>query len=214
MRWSGPGRRVPTLFVAQQLGYFDEQNLDVQVTTFQSASQMIPLLATAKLDAGNGGSSPAFFNAFSSGIPLKIVSDVTVVKRPDPNVHSAQQIVVRKQLYDQGVKTLADLKGHSIAINTPGSLNQEQLEDSLRTVGLTPDDVQLQTVGFNDMLTAVTNGGVDAAVALEPFVTLGQRQNIWVPVFDVADATLGQTAEWLIYGDDFLKKSRLKPGGD
>ena len=195
------------LFAAQQLGYFDEQNLDVQVTTFQSASQMIPLMATGKLDAGNGGSSPAFFNALNQGIPLKIVSDVTVVKRPDPSIHGAQQIVVRKQLYDQGVTTLADLKGHSIAINTPGSLNQEQLDDSLRAVGLSPDDVQVQTVGFNDMLTAVTNGGVDAAVALEPFVTLGQQQNIWVPIYDVADATLGQTAEWLIYSDDFIKNN-------
>ncbi|MBV9598460.1 MAG: ABC transporter substrate-binding protein [Chloroflexi bacterium] len=209
MQFGGLGN-IPdrALFVAQQLGYFDHQNLDVQVTTFQSAGQMIPLMATGKLDAGNGGSSPAFFNALNQGIPLKIVSDVTVVKRPDPNIHSAQQIVVRKQLYDQGLTTLADLKGHSIAINTPGSLNQEQLDDSLRAVGLAPEDVQLQTVGFNDMLTAVTNGGVDAAVALEPFVTVGQQQNIWVPIYDVADATLGQTAEWLIYSDDFIKNIR------
>jgi len=166
---------------------------------------MIPLLATAKLDAGNGGSGPAIFNALGSGVAIKIVSDVTVVKRPDPKIHSAQQIMVSQKLYDQGIKSLADLKGHKIALNSPGSLNQEQLEDCLHAVGLTADDIQMEIVGFNDMLTAVSNGGVDGAIALEPFITLGERQNIWQSVYDVADATLGQTAEWLIYGADFIK---------
>lgn len=47
------------IFVGKEKGFFDEQGIDVDLQTFQSLSQMIPLLANGKLDAGTAAPTPA-----------------------------------------------------------------------------------------------------------------------------------------------------------
>src|SRR5438094_309764 len=67
------------LWIGQARGYFEEQGLDVVHEVFRSAVDTIPLLATGKLDASNGGTGPAFFNALLAGADVKIVSNYSVL---------------------------------------------------------------------------------------------------------------------------------------
>ncbi|MBV9898894.1 MAG: ABC transporter substrate-binding protein [Chloroflexi bacterium] len=192
------------IYVAQTKGYFDDQGLVVTVDNFPSATQIIPLLATNKVDAAHGGSSPGLYNAILQGTGIRIVADVTVPRPPVPGVKDAQFVVVRKALYDQGVHTVADLKGKKVAINALGGIGHEQLEYVLKFHGLTLDDVDVQGVTYPEMPVALSNGAVDAAIVVEPFAGQMQDMGIGVEIFNTTLALIDHTATWLFYSQDFM----------
>ncbi|MBV9119092.1 MAG: ABC transporter substrate-binding protein, partial [Chloroflexi bacterium] len=70
---SGGGLTEAPIYWGQTKGYFDQQGIDVDLQTFNSNTQMTPLLATGKLDAGDGGTNPGFYNGFAQGVIVKIV---------------------------------------------------------------------------------------------------------------------------------------------
>src|SRR6476469_2651774 len=105
------------LFVGLAKGFYDEQGIDLDVQIFPTALDMIPLLATGRLDAMHGGSYPGIFNAVASGVDLKIVSNVSVFRQPGPGIKNSQWLVVRKDLADQ-IRSVADLKGRKVAIHS------------------------------------------------------------------------------------------------
>jgi ABC-type nitrate/sulfonate/bicarbonate transport system substrate-binding protein len=193
------------LFVGQEKGYYDEQGIDLEVETYRSAADMVPLLATGKLDIGHGSTNPGFFNAILSGIPVKVVSDVTLLREPSQGYINSLWVVMSKDLADQ-VQGMADLKGRTVAINNRGTMNHGQLEKILADHGLRLDDVQIESIPFPDMMTALANNAVDAAVVVEPFVTLAQMRNIAVPLYDMGRGFPGYPVQYLFYGPEFVRE--------
>ena len=82
-----------------------------------------------------------------------------------------------------------DLRGRVVATNAIGA--QSAVYRVLAYHGMTLDDVRLETIAFPDQLVALSNGAIDAATAIEPFVTLGQERNVLVPLFDIGQALPG-----------------------
>src|SRR5207302_8153578 len=109
---------------------------------FRSAAEMVPLLATGRLEVGHGSTSPGFFNALLAGVPVKIVTDATLMKPPGPGVKTSMHLLVRKDLEGQ-VRSVSDLRGRKVATNNLGTLNQIQMSKLLTTGGLTLDDVDI-----------------------------------------------------------------------
>jgi len=87
------------------------------------------------------------------------------------------------------IKTLADLKGHSLAVNAPGSLTIYETGKMLETVGLTIKDIDLKYMPFPQMLVAFKNGAIDAAEDIPPFVNIGIEQGLMKPIAEI-DETL------------------------
>src|SRR5438105_4648599 len=104
------------IYIADKKGYFREDGLDVRVTNFRSAADMVAPLATGQLDAGAGSASAGLYNAVASGIRIKIVAD----KASSSPGYGATKILVRKDLVGTRYRTLADLKGMKFAMNAPG----------------------------------------------------------------------------------------------
>src|SRR5438132_10697341 len=63
------------IYIADKKGYFREEGLEVKVTNFRSAADMVAPLATGLLDAGAGSASAGLYNAVASGVQIKIVAD-------------------------------------------------------------------------------------------------------------------------------------------
>ena len=205
VRFGGLGGLIDrTIYVGQDQGFFAEQGLDVQVQSFQSAIEMVPLLATGQLDAGHGGSNAGLFNAMQSGVGIKLVSDESVLHAPGPDIHNGLWLVVRHGL-TQDVQSVHDLKGRTIGVNALKTVAHEQLERALEYDGLTLEDVNVKPVAFSDMLAALANGAIDAAVMVEPFVTLAHERGIAEPLFDLANAMPGYTMASLFYGPAFIQ---------
>ncbi|HLH22425.1 MAG TPA: ABC transporter substrate-binding protein [Chloroflexota bacterium] len=193
-------------FVGVDKGFYEEQGLDLDVQTFRSAADMVPLLATGRMDVGHGSTNPGFYNALASGIPVKIVTDVTLMRAPEPGIHNSMSLIVRKDLVDSGqVRGVADLRGRKVAINGTGNLNHLQLKEVLAYNGLTLGDVDVTQVPFPDQMSALGNGAIDAGITVDPFITLAEARGIAVPIFDVGQAMPGRPAQQLFYGPEFIQ---------
>jgi NitT/TauT family transport system substrate-binding protein len=193
------------LWTGQDKGFFAQQGVNVDVIQFKSFSEMLPLLATGKLDVGAGGISPGFFNALLSGVNVKVVSDVTLIAPPPAGKHMSYGLMVRKDLEGQ-VKTVADMKGRTIAVNGTQGIGDLQLNSILQSGGLTTADVDVQAIPFPDAFAALSNKKIDGALQVEPFITLGMQQNIAFPLADLSKSMPNSPAQWVFYGTDFIQK--------
>lgn len=120
-------------------------------------------LGTDELQVGGGTVSAGLFNAIDRGVAVVVVAD----KGNHAPGHGASAVVVRTALIDV-IKAPKDLKGRSIALASRDIAPEMNLDNYLRTGGLTISDVNVVAIGFNDMLTALRNGAVDAAQPNEP----------------------------------------------
>ncbi|MBI4322026.1 MAG: ABC transporter substrate-binding protein [Chloroflexi bacterium] len=152
------------IYIALEKGFFREQGLDVELSTFDASGKMIPALSAGQIDIANSGTTVSLFNAFARGIDIKAVADHG---RNNAN-HSAGSIGLRTDLVDR-VKELKDLKGLKIALASRSGPSYAQLAKALAKGGLTTKDVETVEMGFADMLAALANKAVDAAMFTEPF---------------------------------------------
>jgi NitT/TauT family transport system substrate-binding protein len=96
------------IYVAAEEGYFAEQGLEVAITSFDSAANMVAPLGAGQLDAGGGALSAGLFNAFARNIPMKIVADKGHSEATPPGF-PVSVYLARKALVDSGqVKSAAD----------------------------------------------------------------------------------------------------------
>lgn len=191
----GGGGLVDTaLFVARDQGYFEQQALDVEITEFRGVPEMVPLLATGRLEAGHGNVTSAFFNALLQGVQVRIVNMGNIIVAP-----SGLRLVVRKELADV-VRAIPDLRGRTIATTTSGGAAADrQLDTIFRQHAMTLDDVRFETVAFPDQLAALANGKIDAALTIEPFITFGESR-------DVAEALPRYPVQFVFYSPRFIQE--------
>ena len=165
------------IFIANDKGYFREQGIELEIVRFDSGARMVAFLGTGQLDVAGGTPSAGLFNAMARDIPLKIVAD----KGNMAPGHGYEAMVVRKDLWDKGgFKSAADLRGKTVALTAHDIVPEMDLDVFLRTGGLTLKDVNVVTMAFGDMGAALGNGSIDAAQAIEPFVTQMVEKGIGV----------------------------------
>src|SRR6202521_802737 len=63
------------IYIADRKGFFKAEGLQVTVTNFRSAADMVVLLGTNQLDVGAGSASAGLYNAVLRDIKIKIVAD-------------------------------------------------------------------------------------------------------------------------------------------
>jgi NitT/TauT family transport system substrate-binding protein len=155
-------------YIADALGYFREEGIDVTMIPFKSAAQMIAPLGTGELDAGGGTVSAGFYNAALRGVHVKIVADQASMK---PG-YGYSSLMVRKDLVDDGhYKGFSDLRGMKIAVSAPGTGTASALNAVLKKGGLRFSDVNVVYLGFPEHLAAYSNRAIDASITNEPTMT-------------------------------------------
>jgi NitT/TauT family transport system substrate-binding protein len=194
-----------TFYIAEQRGYFAAEGITPEYVKFPSATQMIAPLATGELNVASGSVSAALFNAVARGIPVKIVADNSSA----PPGFGSLQLMVRKDLIDSGrVKTLADLKGMKVASSAKGGQGDVALYHGLRKVGLAFSDIQAVYMGHAELVPALQNGALDAALETEPDATIAEAMGVAVRFMTVDQLYPNEQVGVLIYGPDFASKSR------
>jgi len=171
-------------FVAKEKGYFEEQGLDVELTSFKSGAEMIAPLSTGQLDVGAGEPGTALFNATSQDLDIKVVCGFS----SQAAGHGGVPILVRKDLADSGEITKpGDLKGRKIGVNVPRGMTEYSIAKYLEKGRLTIDDVEMVPIPFPDMPAAFANKAIDAGMMTYP---------------SVAKALNDGSAEILVSGDE------------
>ena len=190
-------------YIAQDKGYFRDENLDVTLTPFNSGSVMVAPLGTGQLDAGGGSASAGLYNAVARGIKIKIVAD----KASSPPGYGDMKLLVRKDLVDSGLyKSLKDLKGMTFAMNGPGVSNTSSLNDLLTSVGLEYSDVKTVDLAFPEHVVALKNKAVDAGMTGEPAATAAVQAGYADAILRDDQIAPNHELSSLLYSDVFIKK--------
>jgi NitT/TauT family transport system substrate-binding protein len=190
-------------YIADKKGYFKQEGLAVEFLSFDSAAKMVAPLGVGQLDVGGGSVSTGFYNAVVRGIDIKIVAD----KGSTPPGHGFQPLLVRKDLVDSGrYKTLKDLKGMKIAGSAPGSGSTSTMNEALKKAGLKPADVDRVFMGFSQMVLALQNKAVDAALITEPSATTAEKSGAAVRVMGDDKIYPNHQLAVVIYSGAFIKQ--------
>jgi NitT/TauT family transport system substrate-binding protein len=189
-------------FIADKKGYFKAEGIEVTMTPFASAAKMIAPLGIGELDVGGGTAAAGLYNAVERGINMKIVADKASVAEG----YEYSTLLVRKDLVDGGrYKSLADLKGMTVATASKGAGSESSLNEALKKGGLKFSDVNVVYMGFPEMLAAFKNQGIDAGVTNEPTVTRSIEQGF--AVHASKDAIYpGQQTAVVLFSDAFIKR--------
>lgn len=191
------------IYIAQTLGYFKEQNLDVSFSHFASAALMTAPLSTGEIDCGAGGPSAGLYNAIARGIEVKVVAD----KATTAPGYGFNPLMIRKPLIDSGrVKTPRDLKGLTIANVTTGDSSEPTITAALRRGGLKWSDVQHVHLSFPDQVVAMQNGSADGGIVGEPNATRAVEAGIAVRFMPTDTFYPNQQIAALLYGGPFITK--------
>ncbi|WP_217424786.1 ABC transporter substrate-binding protein [Virgibacillus ihumii] len=169
-------------YIAKERGYFKEYNVNVEFVKFGNSDQMLPALAAGKIDVAGGISSASFFNSIAQGIDVRMIAD----KGHNIKGKSYFSFVLREDLQDE-ITDYSDLKGKKVAISTKNAVDDYIFQRMLEHAGLTRDDVQFTLMSnFGNMLAAMANKQIHAALQIEPLLTKGIESGVHVKFGDVA----------------------------
>jgi NitT/TauT family transport system substrate-binding protein len=151
---------IAPILVAVDKGYFKDEGLDGEIVNFQNAPAISSAVISGDIDFGVSSFSAALFNLAGKG-GLKIVAGIGT-EQPG---YKQYGFFVNKKAHEAGLKTLADLKGHSIALATYGSAVHYTILAALRKYDIPRDSVRLiQTQTIANQLAAVLGGQADMAI--------------------------------------------------
>ena len=199
---------TPTLaqcsyYVADARGYLKDEHIVTEAANFRGAQDAVSAIATGELDVNLGAINAGFLNAMHQGVDYRAVAALGIQSLPV----TATPLIARKDLWDSGaIKTGADLKGRKVAVNTPGASPEYFLSLILERHGLTLKDVDETMLGFPQMVIALGNKGIDAAVPAEPFATLAIKQGSAALVSEEASLGGGDMTTVFFFSGKFIRE--------
>lgn len=155
---------LPTV-LAKQLGMYEKHGLDAELINFKGGS--------VALTAVLGGSADVVSGYYDHCVNLKgknkdMMSVVIYDQFPG-------LVLVVSPKQTANIKSIKDLSGKKVGVSAPGSSTDFFLKYLLRKEGVDPSKVAVIGVGLDDTAVAAQEQGqVDAAVMLDPAVTLLQ----------------------------------------
>jgi NitT/TauT family transport system substrate-binding protein len=188
------------IYIADKKALFRDEGLDVKVTSFRSASDMVAPLGAGQIEAGAGSAAAGLYNAVARGIRIKIVAD----KASSPPGYGATKILVRKDHVASGrYREPNDLKGMRFAMNAPGVSNTSTLNSLLKSIGLKYADVETVDMPLPDHVAALRNKSVDGAASVEPAAAIAVGNGDAVVVRSDDEILPGHQIAVLLYSEDF-----------
>jgi ABC-type nitrate/sulfonate/bicarbonate transport system substrate-binding protein len=172
--------------LADQLGYFDDENLDVTITVGESTANSVQGLIGGSIDAYLGG--PEGITAAQQGADLKFVA-------AGAN-RSIWNIVARP-----GTTSFAQLAGQPIGVSAEKSISTVTMRQALEANGVDGDSLAYIVAGGTAKRFAALQAGQVAAVPLgvpvnyqaartEGFVDLGNTNEVGAPPIVAAVVTV------------------------
>ncbi len=148
--------------LTKQLGYFDEQGLDVTLIDEASGQSSEDSVIAGQVDAGSG--------SYNHTIELQALGKNTecVVQL---DIAPGEAEMVSSKVAGQ-IKTMSDLKGKNLGVTELGSGTQTITTALLDKVGIPQDQVHFLPVGAGDtFIAAIKQGSIDAGMTTEPTIS-------------------------------------------
>lgn len=155
------------LIIAQEEGFFSDENLAVEFIRLDDASQAMPMLIQGEIDVSGAGLQISLLNAVADG-KVKIVADRGYLAG-DGCAYMA--LLAPQSWVDEynasPVEALSAARVSIDVLNFEGFLFEQVLSES----GLTLDDIVPTDISPPSLVDAVTNNAVDIISIGEPWLT-------------------------------------------
>lgn len=162
---SSPNVAFAATLLADEVGAFEEEGLDVTFETLSSADALAPL-GQGRVDVTLSTLNAGVLNAMSEGIDIKWIGPLYVA-HPD----AGEGLWVQPELYDgEGEFDVSVLEGKTVA--TPAGLGGTStfiLAEQLLEAGMSLDDLTYNQMGTADILAALENDSLDMGWLSDPF---------------------------------------------
>ena len=161
------------IFVGVEKGFFREFGVEPELVYFQAAAPIATALAAGQLDVGATGLTAALYNIVLGGEKLWIVAD----KGREWPGYPLVAIVVQKEAWEGGLRSIKDLKGKRIGVTQLGSTFHYHIGNILEKEGLHLSDVKIVPLqAMPATVEALKGKQVDAILVPQPFPGAAEAQ--------------------------------------
>lgn len=155
------------LTVAEQLGYFKDEGLQVEISDFAGGSKALQAMV--------GGSADVVSGAYEHTISMQAKGQPITAFVLQGRAPQIVMVVSNKTM--PNYRSVADLKGKKIGVSAPGSSTSMMANFVLAKGGLKPSDVSFIGVGTSaGALSAMRSGQIDAMANLDPVITMLEQK--------------------------------------
>lgn len=152
-------------YIAQEEGFFADENLDVTLMEGGAAAEQIPQLLNGQADVAiTGGTS--LINAVDQGLPVKMV----LGQQNAGEGFVSAGLLARP---DSGITSYADLEGKTIALQGLNETTHLATMLAVEQAGGDPKSIDFVQLPLPNIVDAIQNGDVDAGFPLSIFYTAG-----------------------------------------
>ncbi len=161
------------IFLGVEKGFFKEFGVEPELVFFQAAAPIATALAAGQIEVGATGLTAALYNIVLAGEKLWIVAD----KGREWPGYPLVGIVVQKDLWDGGLRSVKGLKGRRIGVTQLGSTLHYQAGNVLEKEGFTLADVKIVPLqAIPAAVEALKGKQVDAVLVPQPFAGAAEAQ--------------------------------------
>jgi ABC-type nitrate/sulfonate/bicarbonate transport system substrate-binding protein len=144
------------VYLADELGYFENANIKPNYVGQIAAGQMIPALSTGSLDLVNRH-TPLVISAIEAGADIQIIAAGSKSTQANPHM----KYFVKA---DSPINGIADFEGKTLGINSFGACSEFVTKKALRDIGLNPDSVKMITAPDSEQEAPLLRGDTDIAI--------------------------------------------------
>lgn len=184
---------LPTV-LAQQLGFFEKAGVTVEMVNFAGGSQALKAVIGGSADVVSG-----YFDHTVALAAKKQALQAFVVYDRFPGL-----VLVVAPGQTGKISAVKDLAGKNVGVSAPGSSTDYFLKYQLKKAGVDPNSTAVIGVGLGaTAVVAMEQGQIDAAVMLDPSVTVLQGRH---KDLTILSDTRTQKDTQAVFGGDY-------PGG-
>ncbi|MDP2697661.1 ABC transporter substrate-binding protein [Thalassospira sp.] len=148
------------LFIAQEKGYFADEDLDAEITFFQAAQPVAVAIASNDADFGVTAFTGGFFNLAAKG-GLRVIG----AQLHEDAGYDGSAILASNAAFEAGLTSVDQLPGHSIAISQVGSSFHYMVGNIADKAGFEIDSIEMKPLqSVPNMIGALKSGQVDSMI--------------------------------------------------
>lgn len=154
------------LFLAEENGIFHSHGLDVKFVPAANPTAVVAAMLSGQEQFGFL-TTPVLANVNAKGTPFKCVSSVDGGQPSTPSQDSTALVAAK----GSGITSVAGLAGKNVGMVQLTSLNSLAVDVLVKRAGVNPASVHQIVMPFPQMPAALSQGRIQAAVIVAPFVT-------------------------------------------
>ncbi len=156
---------VAEVLIAQEKGYFEDRNIELEINRIQSAPKATPQLASGDLDVATGSIGASLFNSVAADTDVRVVADQTQYWRGQP---SSNRIWVRNEAAPDA-ESIYDLpEGLTIGLHGKGNVDSYIMGRILATNDMGWEDMETMETLYTQMPSIMAEGEIDACAIPDP----------------------------------------------